>query len=326
MTEKEECSAAMKPQVDEDILTIRLPDAKEIIMSKDFHSYNMADKYREMQSRSGIDFSASIRLIETLPIFMDGEEHKINRKKMALLIASTKSEQEKEARNTIDKLLQKFFTNRCELDLVSDFARPLWHSVAVKISQSEDDTQEVIDSIPSLFSPALSIRKREIINNRLSEIFSRQGEDNLLHIALAALGTRPLTGSLALSLYDAALQSKTGKVSALELGRGYKKSSLTYVDRICTSETQIGSCQFSSGERARCITQSSEYTEEQNLSALYGFGAHVCLGRPISQFIFQHLKEGLKDFDCRIIPVKLEMQENSDPFTLPLRAIVRIEI
>ncbi len=126
----------MKPQVDEDILTIMLPDAKEIIMSKEFHSYNMADKYREMQSRSGIDFSASIRLIETLPIFMDGEAHRINRKKMALLIASTKSEQEKEARNTIDKLLQKFFTNRCELDLVSDFARPLWHSVAVKISQS----------------------------------------------------------------------------------------------------------------------------------------------------------------------------------------------
>ncbi|OOZ41785.1 hypothetical protein [Solemya elarraichensis gill symbiont] len=245
---------------------------------------------------------------------------------MALLVASTKKEQEEEARNTIDKLLQRFFTRRCEFDLVADFARPLWHSVATTISQCGDDSQEIIDSIPSLFSPVLSIRKREIINNRLSEIITRRGEENLLRIALAALGTRPFTGSLALSLYDAALRNNAGKVSALELGQGYRKSSLTYVDRISKTDGRIGSCQFSSGQRVRCITQSSEYTEEQNLSSLYGFGVHVCLGRPISQYIFDSLKEQLKDYGCRMTPLSLEMQENSDPFTMPLRAIARIEI
>ncbi|KHF24009.1 hypothetical protein [Solemya velum gill symbiont] len=316
----------MKPQDNEEIMTIKFPDAKAVIMSKDFHSYNMAEKYREMQSRSGIDFSTAISLIEKLPIFMDGEAHKKNRKNMALLIAATKNEQEEEAKNTIDKLLRQYFTNCCELDLVSDFARPLWHAIAVRISQCEDDAQEVIDSIPSLFSPVLSIRKREIINNRLTEIINRQGEGKILHIALAALGTRPLTGSLALSLYDAILQNITGKASTLDLGYGYKKSSLTYVDRVCTSDTHIGSSQFRSGQRVRCITQSSEYTEEENLSSLYGFGAHVCLGRPISQFIFQHLKEEISGYECSITPVKLEMQENSDPFNYPLCANVRIEI
>lgn len=316
----------MTSATEENALTVKLPEAKEIIMSKDFRSYNMAEKYRELQSRSGIDFSASISLIETLPIFMDGNAHKATRKQMALHIASTKKEQEEAAIETADKLLRKFFTRNCKLDLLADFALPLWHSISAQIIRNEDDVQEIVDLIPSLFYPVLSIRKREQINSRLAEIINLKGEERLLGIALATLGARPFTGSLALSLYDAALQEKTGPVASFELGQGYRKSSLTYVDRISKSDASVGSCQFSSGQRVRCITQSSEYTEEQNLSSLYGFGTHICLGRPISQFTFNLLKEKLKTYDCRMIPENLEMMENCDPFTLPLRAIVSIEI
>ena len=257
---------------------------------------------------------------------MDGDRHKATRKQMALHIASTKKEQEEVVIKTADKLLSAFFTNNCKLDLLTDIALPLWHAISAIIIRNENNVQEIVDLIPSLFYPVLSIRKREQINNRLADIIAHQGEECLLGIALATLGARPFSGSLTLSLYDAAVQNKTGIVSALELGEGYKKSSLTYVDRICKSDSSVGPHHITAGERVRCVTQSSKYTEEQNISALYGFGAHVCLGRPISQFTFNLLKERLKRFDCKMIPEQIEMQDDCNPFTLPLRAIVSIEI
>lgn len=310
----------------EDVIEITFPGAKDVIFSDDFATYDMAEKYRRLQARSGIDFSASIVVLEKLPLFMNGGAHREMRKKMATQVAATKSAQMQAVKDTTDNLLTTFFTSNQTIELVEDIAEPLWQSVSRKIASFDGSVVDIANQLPDLFFPTISIRKRESINNRLAAILDDMGEEGILQIALITLGARPYTGSIALSLYDAIANNPSGRLADIDLGAGFKKSSLTYVDRIAKADVCIEAQQFSAGQRARCITQSSAYSEQQNFESLYGFGKHLCLGRPISQFTFDYLKEKLRQYDCLVKAESMTMKKNTSPFTMPLHANVSVKV
>jgi len=306
--------------------TAYFPLAREIVTSRAFSNFSMAEKYREIQNRTDIDFTASIRILERLPVFLNGEAHKKNRRAMANRVALTKQQQMEAVVDTVGRLIPRHFIAAGQLDLVTDISQPIWRAISQQIVGEKICDPDLIDKIPELFDPTLSIRRRLEIDSSIASVIKNIDDEKLTAIALSVLGAKPFQGSLSLSIYDAAKHHRGKPLREYDWGGGYQQSALEYVDRICTRDTIVAGENIFRNERVRCITHSDRYSAEDNLNGMFGYGAHLCLGRAISQFSFEHLTKSLNKLDCYLEPVSLAMANHCQPFKLPASAIISVEV
>lgn len=303
--------------------------AKAIIVSPDFKTYSMADRYRELQSRTGIDFSPAIRVLECLPVFMDGEDHQKMRKAMAKQVSRTRECQLAAVRQSFQDLFHRAFRPATEMDLVAGFAQPLWRSISASIVPGNAEQHELVDDIPNLFSPLLSIRERAKINDRIGHFLRNTTEEEdederLILLCLASLGARPFVGSLSLSLYELFRSHPNARMSEIKWPQLFPTSSLTYVDRICANASEYAGRNFHEGERVRCFTQNASYSTGDNKQALFGFGAHTCLGKSISERVWSLVVEAFSRSELRVECLGIVMSPHDDPFQMPATIEIRL--
>lgn len=294
--------------------------AKAIILSPDFGTYSMANRYRELAERTKLDFSSAIRLLDWLPVFIDGDVHQRIRKAMAKQISKTKVCQFAASREMLAILFERVFRQNTQLELVGDFSQPLWRAISASIVPPHNEALDLVDEIPALFSPVLSIRERIRISDKIGDYLSAHPEevdDRLILLCLAALGARPFVGTLSLSLYEIFKSNPKARMCDIAWPQLYPSSSLRYVDRICGREREVAKSEFLPGERVRCFTQSADYSNEENMHALFGFGAHTCLGKSISEKVWGLLVETFSRSDLRAEPLAITMSPHNDPFLMP---------
>ena len=300
--------------------------AKEIVLSPHFRMYSMADRYRELVARTGLDFSASIRLMEYLPVFIDGEHHVRIRKAMARRVSQTQKCQYASCAEALASVIHRF-ADESEVELVEDFAQPIWRAISASIMPRTPETLRLIDDIPNLFSPILSIKRRFEINQRI-EAFQRntgeEEEDELILLCLTTLEMRPFVGTLSLSIYDL-VGSNAGKSFAeVEWPETFPVSSLRYVDRIALCDVSVGGRHFSAGERVRCFTQHVKYSREENAGSLFGFGSHTCLGKSVSERVWKLVTATLSKLSHRPTSGRLSISKHNDPFYMPNEAWISL--
>ncbi len=303
---------------------IRLIDdaraAKAVILSEEFKTYSMADRYRELSDRTGLDFAAAIKLLDHLPVFIDGEKHQSIRKVMARRISETNGTQLAACQEALAVLGPTLFRPGARIELVAEFCQPLWRSISSTIVPRDEGMLELVDDIPSLFSPHLSIRERAKINARIADFLEQhcgQSDDGLLLLCLASLGARPFVGTLGLSIWETLQTHPGARMCDMAWAPSYTSSSLTFVDRIFSAPSGGGESQFENGERVRCVTQSRLYSAEDNEAALFGFGAHTCLGKSISKRVWGLVVAALSRLDLRVDCQSIEMSPHDDPFQMP---------
>src|SRR5215813_9642751 len=119
--------------------------SQQIIRSPDFKNYSMADRYRELEQRANVDFSPAIRLLEILPVFMNGSSHQTVRRRMARQISSTMPQQLASGRKEVEDRLARLLFRGSRFDLVEEFARPVWQAVSGSIVPRNDATVELVD-------------------------------------------------------------------------------------------------------------------------------------------------------------------------------------
>jgi len=310
------------------MIILKDPIAVSSVMRSDnFGQYSMSERYRELKQRTGLDFDATIRLMDFLPAFLDGERHKEIRRPMARQLAVTKKLQEETAATQIAFLFEKLFIPPSEIELVSQFALPLWREISASIVNHNRDALDLINELPWLFVATLSIRERIKINERLEKFIDDNPmnvDDSLCTIALRVLGTKPFVGSLVLSLYQIIAQNAGKKSSEIHWPRTFPASSLTFVDRICKHATQIGNDDFGAGARVRCFTQHETHSSEENGALLFGLGVHTCLGKGISEFVWKVLTQHLGQLGSCLVPLDKEMDAYTEPFLMP--RVVRIAV
>jgi hypothetical protein len=294
--------------------------AKAAILSAEFTTYSMADRYRELSDRTKLDFSAAIKLLDHLPVFLDGEKHQKIRKVMAKRISETKDSQLAASQETLRALCTSVFRPGSEIDLVPDFCQPLWRSISSVIVPYSETMLELVDAIPALFSPYLSIRERAKINAGVAaflETHCAHSDDNLLLLCLASLGARPFVGTMGLSIWETFQTYPSAKMSEMAWPSMFTSSSLTFVDRIFSAPSKQCPHSLETGDRVRCFTQSRLHSPEENRMALFGFGAHTCLGKSISEKIWKLVVVAFSQIDLRVDCRSIEMSPHNDPFQMP---------
>ncbi len=287
----------------------------------------MADQYRQLQAHTGYDFSAAIKLLEHLPVFMDGDHHMRVRKAMARQIAGSQKCQFSAAVEKLDDLIATKLLPATKIDLVADFAGPLWWAVSSSIVLRSPATVRLVDDIPGLFNPILSLSKRLDISKRIDAVLRLAGEDaeeELILMGIATLGARPFAGSISLSLYEI-IQKNAGKqFSDIAWPEIFPATSLRFVDRICLNPVTIGDNSFEAGEWVRCFAQRGDYTREENNAALFGFGVHSCLGKSISERVWKLVTEKLSQLPLSATPLDLVISLHTDPFYMAQSAYVQL--
>lgn len=287
----------------------------------------MADRYRQLQSRSNYDFSPAIKLLEHLPVFIDGDQHQTIRKVMAKQISRTQKCQFSASEEILERLITHALMPQRQIDLVSEFAQPLWRAISGSIVPREGAMPELVDDVPGLFSPLLSIRKRVEICDKIRAFLDAcqaDQEDSLILLCLASLGSRPFTGTLSLSLFDIIQKNPNRRFSEIEWPDIFPSSSLRYVDRICLRQTEISHQTFNQGDRVRCFTQLESYSGEDNTRSLFGFGIHTCLGKSISERIWRLIVDKFAKSDVRATSDHIIMSPHNDPFVMAASAYVSL--
>ena len=298
-----------------------------VLRSDNFGQHSMSEQYRALKQRTGLDFDPTIQLMDFLPAFLDGDRHKKIRKAMARQLATSKKLQEETAATEIKFLFDKLFVPPNEIELVSEFALPLWREISASIVDHNKDALDLINEIPLLFFPTLSIRERMKTNEKLRTFIENNQmniDDTLCALALTLLGAKPFVGSVALSLYHTIAQNAGKKSNEIHWPRIFPASSLTFVDRICKHATQTSSHDFSVGARVRCFTQSETYSSEENGALLFGLGAHTCLGKGISEFVWKALTQHLSELGACLMPLGKEMEAHTEPFSMPRVAQIAV--
>jgi hypothetical protein len=299
---------------------------EKVIKSAAFKTVSMAEAYRRVAKKTGLDFDATIQLMESFPIFVDGDNHRKIRRFMAKQVVTSSGLQVERLQIELTRIFQTIIFPPNEIEIVSQIAKPLWRAIASAIWPTEESIFELAFDIPLLLCPTLSLKERLYLNGRIDCFRTRDnfGEDDLVQLCLAAAGARTFVGSIVLSLYETALKNPDVRASALAWSRSIPSSALKYVDRICVRETEMGPLKFSVGIRARLITQDPAYSEEEITRMFFGLGTHSCVGRAISETAWRLLTTQLVRSDVALVPISIRMSEHDEPFSIPIEATVSI--
>jgi cytochrome P450 len=299
---------------------------RDLLKSEQFSAYPMIEAYEQIQSKTGLDFRASLQLLRCLPLFLTGQGHQEVRRAMAVKLASVQATQRNAVREEIEGIAARLQPG-IELDLIGELSLPLWRSTSQCILPRGSDLSGLIENITTLFYPTLSLRKRLQINDGIQRYIDNCNEnvsEQLTMLSMAALGARPFVGSFALSVYDIASNNEGRALSDIIWPDSLTSSSLRFVDRTATTQMSRHGIDFEAGDRVRCHTHESVFHGHSNVEALFGYGSHVCLGRTISEYCWRLLAERLSRLSVRLLPLECRMDAHTEPFTMPVVARVRV--
>lgn len=271
--------------------------------------------YHAIQKASGHDFSHTIDLLERMPPFLSGAAHKTTRKEMAVRYASI----------NFKAKVDSFFTLQHEamanisgtFDVLESFCKPLWITMVSDFGLSSDALM-LAERVPDLFNSTSSLRQRIQIEGAIRSLDATSEELDL--IALVALGVRPLVGSLAGSIHHLA-KACGGQVPTLSgLPTDFPFSSLQFVDRFTELPTHES---FSPTDRYRCRIFDASLSPEENAKTLFGAGTHICLGKSISQYVWNQTCEFWTELGKPLGPLEIQI-EDREPFYLPTVCLIEI--
>lgn len=300
-------------------------ESREIIASKAFGPYSMAEAYRDLSARLGHDFSASIALLERLPPFMAGDDHKRIRRAMALQNEVSKPGQLEAVRAFLAAFAQEALQPGITLDLVTGFSRPLYRAIVAAtpvLPDPADNAQHLVERFPTLFSSTTPLKHRIETNRLLETVLEQSGEGVLDDLSLLILGSAPLVGSLALTIHDVFSKQQGVRLREVTWPGFFTQSAVRYVDRVCNADTHVAGARFQPGERVQCPIRSDEWSESENRALTFGAGAHLCLGRGLSEEVWAMVVEILGASDLRADCAPLVMRLQSEPFAMPETAQV----
>jgi cytochrome P450 len=299
--------------------------SREVIGSRAFRAYAMADAYRDIARRTGQNFDAAIALLDRLPTFMAGERHKQVRRAMARQNEASKPAQVEAAAAFLADFAATTMQPSRTVDLLGDFARPLFRAMAGAASALgplDNETFSLIERVPALFSSMTPLKDRLETNAMIESVLGRAGPNAIDDVSLLVLGIYPLTGSIALTLHDAIRANPGLALAQVRWPDWFSHTALHYVDRVCREPVSAGGQDYTPGDRAHCFIRHSSWSNAQNRAMTYGSGSHLCLGRALSEQVWTMVTTTFAQSALHASAGEMPIRTDSEPFRLPARAMV----
>lgn len=291
----------------------------EVLKSKSFEVISMAHIYRDIAARTGIDFDAIVKVLDRTPLFLNSEQHKLVRAEMARVLADKRAAQTSALETSIDGFFDSQVRPGAVIELTSQLTRPLYHAVMAPVLGMDTGHGLETDDLSRLFDPILSLKRRQRINARIEALLARP--DDIITptlLAMTILGHDPFVGGLSLSIYRTIANQPGMRLSDMRWDPQLSATALPYVDRIAVADWNCNSVQIMEGQRVRIfIGASSEYGPLETQDVLFGRGAHLCLGRMITQLAWQMSINRFQQCNCSATASDLQMRAPDTLFDFP---------
>jgi len=271
-----------------------------MVGSRDFKVWPMACSYRDLSAATGIDFSAIIGIFEAHPLFLDGARHKVARASAAKFLSSNRRANEAVVDAVLDDVMAKVDARHGDFDLLAELGDVVSSVLVQSYCGTRDSLVPLAESIQGLFLPKTPLRVRSKTNELLHAVIDEDGKEALDEMLLAILGLRALSGGLVLSLHRVVSENNGMRLCDITFPETFNESILRFADRVSDKPVVVDGCPYSAGTVFRCVTFDPDYSPESNAQNLFGAGAHLCLGRPLSQYVWDQMVARLSKSQRRV--------------------------
>jgi hypothetical protein len=281
-----------------------------VLKSTDFVTVDLADTYRTMEQKIGIDCSAIIRIFQHSANANEGDRHAVIRKDLARVVNDDMVSTKRRTAGAVQRLIAERFAAPAVLDLVQDIIEPICDALFDSLLGIERPVQCKDGISPSqIFDRHLGLNRRREINAKARDMvegFSTAGGLKTspdYAAALSIVGYDSIAGSLGGSLLEMLRQGQGAHLCDLTFPRLLPVTAVPYVERLAIKDRTLSGQRINEGDRVRLYLDAG-CPAEQGASGrpYFGKGRHSCLGEEVSTWLWQTLTAELSrvPFVCTI--------------------------
>jgi len=265
-------------------------DCEAVLRSRDFEVSPYGDHYDALAARGeAFQFPNMAFAFHHLPMCLWAEDHASARQRTAAHIAAMRPRLTVAVPAMVDRHVA-LLDAEGPVDAMKDVLRPLTLDF-IAVLAGIDTSEPALGVISPVFDRMISLRRRRIIDDGIASIRDAvrraagaiTPEEEGVRLTLVIVGVDSLAGTLGESLH-AILSGNAGKrLDEIDYPAAPVATGVPFVERVARIDTTVAGVALKQGERVRVMLQAFQYSgRERDRLALFGAGAHLCLGRQIS--------------------------------------------
>jgi cytochrome P450 len=305
-------------------------DPAEILRAPDLDVAPYAQRITALSDRLNINLSATISVLNVIPLCQQRMTHPDLRRAMAALI-SVRSDALKAAIPNIAATRLNPLTQPGRVDMITTVIEPMVSDViSTLIGVSLDMAHS--SHISRVFSQVMGVAKRRrldeelvVLRQNLRNAFPKAEEQELdLKLSLAILGRDALLGTLGCSLHALCAATPGRAFCDIDWPDLPPRTGVPYIDRVALRNVTVGGVDLDKGDNVRASLADYESAADSKARlAFFGAGAHLCLGRALALDLWRAMTAFLQS--CPQVPQVVEYSlRRDDVFHIPDRFFLEI--
>lgn len=305
-------------------------DPLEILKSPYLDVVPYAERIQHLSDRLGIDLSATVSVLNVIPLCQSRARHPDMRRVIAAQIAEN-SDALKAAIPGMVAARMGCLAQPGQVDVMERVVQPL---VGDMISALIGVPLVVADSsyISRVFSQSIGVSKR-----RKLEVELRALHDSLqaafpeadavaigLKMSLAILGRDALMGTLGCSLHHLFAGAQGKRLDQVVWPALPTRTGVPYIDRVALCPVSVARTMHDAGAVLRAdLARLNESDDPRAAMSFFGAGAHLCLGRALALDLWKAMMRWLGGAGTKVSVVHYALRRD-DVFHIPETFLVEV--
>jgi hypothetical protein len=284
------------------------------------HAYNFA----EIAERLHIGFPHQKSLRTYLPVAIEGEDHRVLRRRFDQEISRNTSRAlavfEEHLTSIISDLFEAKISSR--FCVVQDLLRAPIRSGNMAIAGIERCDVKDLESLPLFFDANLSLKRRQYVEQLFDALFqclptTISADEKYFRIALLALNTSTVLGSNSESFAVVVKRHGGAKLKDMDWDLELPATGLPMIERRASAGRKISGKEIRAGDRVQLFVDVDVYDQKRGsrYSDLYfAAGSHKCPGMNYSRRVWNILTRHMRIIEKRLSIRSIAYRQNDRVF------------
>jgi hypothetical protein len=301
-----------------------------ILKSPDFHVIGYSDEALKIVEATGIDLTWTVRATRGLPLAQEGALHADLRRKAALHVNRHSAAALADIDIYLRREVPRVLAGPGQLDIVAELFAPLVGRLTKALTGASFDHAPGGLSPSQVFDKFLSLNRRKAVERGVRDLYSgfletSSVEDADIRVALVILGFDALLGTIGESFVRVIEANPGRSLQEMSWGDSPPATGVPYSERVAMRTVEVAGVEIAQDERVRLFLNGFAAAGPECHGLYFGAGRHTCLGRPISQKLWQMLASGFSAVPRRLSIMSVGYRPSDHVFNCPTSIKVRIE-